>query len=401
MDAQAQEIGEAPLPLRPPEKCRILVVDDEPSVIEIVTFFLEKHGYQVLSASNGQEALERIRVDDPDVVIMDINMPEMDGIEACRRIKRSPKTRFLPVILVTARGDTETRIQGKDAGADDFLDKPVNELELATRVRTLLRSALLYEQVENNNRELEQRVAERTAELRKAYDRLKALERVKSDIISNVSHELRTPLQHIKSSVSLLAMSDLPKAQAETIRETVGNAIEALVRLVDDMISLGEGTSLRMTQVLPSHIIMEALSQIKATYPARAEDVHADIEDSLPPVEGDARALTRVVYHLLDNALKFSEEGTEILVTAKHASEDSVQLSIKDQGIGIAKEDRDRVFEPFYQADLTSTRRYQGAGLGLALVQLILEGHDVDVSLDSEEGIGTTIWFELPAVNLE
>jgi signal transduction histidine kinase len=401
MAEKADELKEWLVPLRPPEECRILIVDDEPSVVEIISFFLDKQGYQTFSAANGREALDLVRQDKPDVVVMDVNMPEMDGVEACRRIKKSPKTHFLPVILVTAKGDTSTRIQGKDAGADDYLDKPVNELELTTRVRTLLRGALLYEQVEASNRELEQRVVERTVELREAYERLKALERAKSDIITNVSHELRTPLQHIRSSVALLTSGGLPQTQTDILRDTVDSAVESLVYLVEDMINLGDGNTLRIADVMMPHIVKQAVSQCRAAHTNRADNILIQMEDDLPPIHGDARALTRVIYHLLDNALKFSEEGSQVVVSAERTPDDNVRVTVQDHGIGITVGQREQVFEAFFQVDRSSTRRYQGIGLGLALVQLILEGHGVEAHLESEEEQGTTIWFEMQAVDLD
>jgi signal transduction histidine kinase len=389
------------VPLRPPEECSILVVDDEPSVVEIITFFLEKQGYQTLSAGHGLEALELVRREKPDVVVMDVMMPELDGIEACRRLKESTGTHHLPVILVTSKGDTALRIKGKEAGADDFLDKPINELELAVRVRALLRSKLLYEHVAASNRELEDRVAERTAELQTAYEELQELDRFKSDVISNVSHELRTPLQHIKSSVSLLAMGNLPEEQAESIKEMVDHAVNSMVRLVDDIINLGEGTALRLGAVLMSDIIAEAVHQNRGVHRSRSDDMIVEVDDDLPPVEADARAVTRVIYHLLDNALKFSDEGTAVSLTARRAPNNAVRVTVKDNGIGIPDDEQERVFEPFYQVDASSTRRYSGAGMGLALVKLILDGHGAKAYLESKEGQGSTIWFDLKVVDLD
>jgi signal transduction histidine kinase len=389
------------VPLRPPEECSILVVDDEPSIVEIITFFLEKQGYQTLSATNGQEALELVRQEKPDVVVMDIMMPEVDGVEACRRIKGATPTHHLPVILVTSKGDTARRIVGKEAGADDFLDKPVNELELAVRVRALLRSKLLYEQVAASNRDLERRVAERTAELQTAYEQLQELDRFKSDVISNVSHELRTPLQHIKSSVSLLAMGNLPEEQAESIKEMVDQAVNSMVRLVDDIINLGEGSALRLGAVVMLDVIAEAVNQNRTVHRIRAEDLIVEIDDDLPPVQSDARALTRVIYHLLDNALKFSDEGTRVLLTARQTPDNTVRITVKDSGIGIPDDEHERVFEPFYQVDSSSTRRYSGAGMGLALVKLILDGHGTVAYLESKEDHGSTGGFDLNAADLD
>lgn len=398
---KVREAADDLVPLRPPEECTILIVDDEPGVIEIISFFLENQGYQIITAEDGRQALDRVRKDKPDVVITDVNMPEIDGIEVCQRLKRSKSTRYLPVILVTAKGDTETRIRAKDAGADDFLDKPINELELSTRIRSLLRSKLLYEQVEASKKELEQRVSERTTELRDAYEQLQGMERFKSDVISNVSHELRTPLQHIKSSVSLLTMGDLSEEQAETVRETVKTSVDSLVLLIDDMLSLGKGVELRVEPMVLTDIVSEAIAQNHAAHPDRSFSVVAELENDLPPVEVDARTLTRVLYHLLDNAVKFSDEEGNVLLIVRRVDDDRVRVMVQDKGIGISEEDRERVFEPFYQVDTSPTRRYPGAGVGLALVSLVLKEHGVKPHLESTEGEGTTFWFDLPAVHLD
>lgn len=387
-------------PLRPPEECIVLVVDDEPSIIDIISEFLQEPGYQVITAENGRQALDRVREDNPDLVVTDVNMPEMDGLEFCRQLKDSRDTHYLPVIVVTSKSDAETRMQATEVGADDFLDKPVNRLELTTRVRSLLRSKLLYERLAASAKELEKRVSDRTTELRDAYEQLKELERYKSDVISNVSHELRTPLQHIKSSVSLLTMQDLPQPQAETVRETVNTSVDSLVLLIDDMISLGQGVELRMEPVVLTNIVYEAVDQAQAVHPERAESIQSELKDNLPPVDVDARAITRVLYHLMDNAVKFSESGSEVLVSAELASDHQVRVSVQDSGIGISKEDQQHVFDRFYQVDPSPTRRYAGAGVGLALVKLVLDEHGIAYHLESEVGEGTTVWFDLQAVDL-
>lgn len=394
------ELDSQLFPLRPAELCVVLVVDDDPSMLEITSLFLEKENYQVVTAEGGEQALRYVEEHQPDVIISDVMMPDLDGIQLCYRIKSDPATAMLPVILVTAKRDTITRINGKKAGADDFLDKPVNELELGTRVRTLIRMRQLYQQIEEANEQLETRITERTLELRKAYDQLKELDDLKTNIISNVSHELRTPMQHIKSAVSLLTTNSISEDQNTMVRETVNLAIEALVRLVEDIINVSEGAVLKIDRAILPDVLRDAVTQVQVARKIRAEDIKLLVNPSMPPVYADARALTRAVYHLVDNACKFSDPGKPIRVVADRADNGKLRVTIEDKGIGISDEQQEHIFSMFYQGDSSSTRSYEGVGLGLALVKLVLDGHSVPVHFETSSK-GTTFWFDMPVASLK
>ena len=401
MGDRVQELVEAVVAVRAPAQSTILIVDDEPNVIEIISYFLKEQGYQIISAENGGDALSMVESHYPDVIILDVVMPDLSGIEVCRRLKSEDGTRYLPVILVTAREDTTSRIRGKEAGADDFLDKPVNELELLTRVQSLLRTKMLFEQVEASNRELESRVQERTSELRAASLKLAELDRAKSNIIANISHELRSPLQQIKSAVSLLTGEDLPQRQADVVQDTVDSAVDTLVNLVEDMIALGQATEFHIERIMLSHVIHQAITQASLAHRNRSADIVSEVEESLPPVEGDARALTRVLFHLIDNAIKFSSDGTVVVIRAGRVEDGRVRLSVEDRGTGISEDSREHIFDLFFQADDSATRRHSGAGIGLALVKLVLDGHGLDVYVEGEEGAGSIFWFDLDGANID
>jgi two-component system sensor histidine kinase/response regulator len=389
------------LPTRPAHDCKVLVVDDDPGIAEIISTFLKKDGYKILTAENGRQALKVIEDEKPDVVVLDVFMPEMDGIETCRRIKSNPTTHFLPVVMVTAKADMENRIAGKQASTDDFLDKPVNELELLTRVRVLLRTKQLHDQVEDERRKLDQRVRERTAELRAAYERLKDAEQVRSNLLANVSDTLLNPLLHIKSAVALLSNEPLSPDEVKSTLDSANRGVLALERRVDDLLAFASGRKeLELGVVSVSDVIRAAVEQLRGMHGPRMAEVRVEIAGNLPPVRADARGLTRVLFHLIDNGIKFGEGKPVTVIARRSESGGSVYISVQDQGPGIPPDQLQRALEPFRRGDESSTRRHPGVGLGIPLSKSIVEWHGAEFHLESKPGQGTTVWFVLPAVEI-
>ncbi|MBI3363033.1 MAG: response regulator [Chloroflexi bacterium] len=384
----------------PPRKSRILIADDEPSTIDVIRQFLELEGYQVVQAVDGEQALEQVRNADPDLMLLDVMMPRMDGYEVCRRLKADTTTVFLPVVMITALRDTGEKIKGVEAGADDFLTKPFNHLELVTRVKSLLRVKHLHDQLEEYNRVLEQRVALRTSQLQDALQELRELDRLKSEFISRVSHELRTPLLHVKGYVGLLvdeALGPLTPDQSKGL-ETATKAVEQLERLVEDIVDLGSAQvgRLNVQAVSIPEVARATVVSLERATARQGVRIITRVPDSLPPVRADRTALSRCLWHLLDNAIKFSPPQGRVELKADVAPDgDHIRLSVRDQGIGIPKDEADKIFDVFYQVDGSSTRRYGGTGVGLALVKLLLEAHGSTIHAESGEGQGSTFYFDL------
>ena len=386
-------------PRRAPGECKILIADDEPKVIEVMAYHLERDGYQVISALDGKQALDRLAAESADLVITDVMMPNVDGIELCRRVKENLTTHFIPVIMVTARGSRQTRLEGLGAGADDFIDKPVDALELSTRVRALLYTKQLHDELEANRRDLERRVVARTAELNKAYERLKDLDRLKADFIGNVSHEFRTPLHQARTAIYLLGEKGLAAKERETTLGLAAGALEALSQFVDDILVLGTYGEPRAESTSIAEIIEASIKGLRSLPKRRDAKIEKNIPSDLPLVAVDRRGMTRVLHHLVDNGIKFSD-GKPVLITAK-AAKDGIRVSVKDEGIGISKEQQRRLSELLYQADTGITRRYGGLGVGLTLSRLVLGAHGAEISIESDMGKGTTISFTLPLAEVE
>jgi len=252
-----------------------------------------------------------------------------------------------------------------------------------------------------SNRQLEQRVEERTAELRRALERLSELNQLKANLISNVSHELRTPLAHIKGYTELMADGQLGGLNDEQTNAlaVVRRATERLGRLIDDLIEFSSasrtGLALNLTPVVLTELFAEALDASREKAGKAGVLLTLEAADGLPRPLADRERLGWVVHQLLDNAIKFTPDGGRVTVRAAPEAR-AVLVEVSDTGIGIPRERIREVFEPFHQLDGSPTRRYGGTGLGLALVRLILDAHGAPLNVDSRVGEGTRITFTLP-----
>jgi signal transduction histidine kinase len=259
----------------------------------------------------------------------------------------------------------------------------------------------LYSALQEANRNLEQRVADRTNELEQALARLTELNQIKANLVSNVSHELRTPMAHIKGYVELLLDSQLGPLDGEqkSALQVVQRATERLERLLDDLIEFSTSSRAGVGLRLEGFKIEDLLEKVRKSSnnkAAKAEiDLNLDVGEPLPMVRGDPERLGWVLNQLVDNGIKFTPEGGSVTLKAV-LDADQVIVSVRDTGIGIPDARRDEIFLPFHQLDGSSRRVYPGTGLGLALVKLILDAHGAEINVISDEGKGSTFSFNLP-----
>lgn len=377
------------LPVRPPEECKVLIVDDDERIVEAFSAILGQDGYQIHVAGDGQTALQQAHRHRPDVIVLDVNLPDQSGIEVCVQVKSDLDTRFIPVILVTGNNARAQRLEGLQARADDFLGKPVDPVELMARVRSLIRTKQLYDQVEAQRRELERRVEERTRELRMAYDRLQELDRVKSNILAIVSHELRTPLSHAKNALELATRSSISNDQKSELVTTATQAFESLEYRIGDIAVFSDPMDIKRIPASPLDLITSAVRQVRELRRHSDDDIRINVPSGLPPVLVDPSSMLRALVQLIDNAAKFGAGGPVTIVAISES--DGVRLTIHDNGPGIAQEARKHLFMPLQPGDTTSTRKQGGLGIGLALVKLILDAHQIEINITSQAEKGTTV----------
>lgn len=258
----------------------------------------------------------------------------------------------------------------------------------------------LHTALKEANRTLEQRVEERTAELRRALERLTEISQLKANLISNISHELRTPLAHIKGYVELIAEGRLGSLSPEMEKaiQVIHRASQRLGRLIEDLIEFStasrEGLRLDLQQVSIYELADNTMQRSQEKAEKAGVTIKVELEKDLPALYADPERLAWVLYQLFDNGIKFTPSGGQVTFLAKKEKR-QVLLSINDTGIGIPSDRMLEIFEPFHQLDGSATRRYGGTGLGLSLAKMILEAHESEISIESEEGKGSTFSFPI------
>jgi len=365
---------------------KILIIDDEPDIVESLEVMLTPRGYHVVTASSGGSGVGSAASEKPDIILLDVMMPGMDGFETCRRLKNSDETKNIPVLLLTALNQSDDKVKGLDAGADDFITKPFNDVELRARVRAFVRTKKLRDDLEES------------------YRRLKELEQLRDSLTHMLVHDLKVPLTAVKGGVeTVLDAMNKKENLLEPHRRLLANAksgADKVLGLIQDILDAS-----RMEEnKLPLHkspVDMAALARSCAAMvePLRAQSQVAltiNAGPSLPEINLDEALVGRVLVNLISNSLKFTPPGGTITVSLSYRpGEKQVECAVHDTGSGIPQEDLEKIFDKFFQrSDFQATRK--GQGLGLAFCRLAVERHGGKIWAESENGKGSRFVMRFP-----
>jgi signal transduction histidine kinase len=382
------------------ERPTVLVVDDNRLNIDLLVDVL-KDDYKLLVALNGITALDILHNVLPDIILLDIMMPEMDGYEVCRRLKSDERTSQVPVIFITAKSQSEDEAKGLALGAVDYITKPVNPAIVQARIKTHL---ALY----NQNRVLEEKVRKRILELEKSKEKADEASRAKSAFLANISHELRTPLNHILGLSSLLLEIDTDPERLELIRPLHDGAAQ-LAGLFDQLLDLTmlESDAVRIESKFFD--FPKVLSRLAAVFHAYAVKkgvdfefvAHGDLPDTL---YGAPLETTQALNNILLNAFRYTEKGKvtlDVRIDPDHfagADQDRVMIrfSVSDTGVGIPTDRLETIFHSFEIGEKVMTKRLSGPGVGLTISKYLIEKLDGKIRVESVLGKGSTFFVSLP-----
>lgn len=378
---------------------RLLIADDEPDMLRFLKSYLGSE-FQVLEAVDGRQAIEKAQQYEPDVIICDMMMPEVDGLEVCRRLRERQATKHVPILLLTARADEETKITALTAGASDFLSKPFSTTELRVRVTNLCESHLLQRQLAWQNKKLEstlEQLKETETSLVQS-EKMASLGRMSAGII----HEINNPLNYAKGALHALRKKKklLPEEEWPDFEEIITDTEEGVSRvaaIISDLRTFSHPNNVEMSQISLRAVFDTAL---KFTSHEWREKVK--VENLLPEelcVTGNHHKLVQVSVNLLQNALdalkvkQFSDD-TGASITIDHRHEPGIELvHVRDNGPGMSAETVSNVFEPFY----TTKKVGEGMGLGLSVCYRILSEHGGRIDVKSEVGKYCEFTLEFPA----
>jgi signal transduction histidine kinase len=409
-------------------RARILIVDDLPEKLLVYRTLLEDLQAQIVEAHSGTEALKRVLESEFAVILLDVNMPDIDGLETANLVRRHKNGRHTPIIFITSYADEMQTARGYELGAVDYILSPVIPSVLRTKVRVFVdlyeaRAALAL-----SNQELETRVEERTGELQKSNDRLQAeiaerlraeaereallarekvlrteaeeLSRLKDEFLATMSHELRTPLNAIFGWITLLRTRRLDEPTQERALETIERNARAQKRLIEDLLDVSRivtgKVALELVTVDPRRVVEAALETMHPAAQTKGLKIIPLLDVGAGTVRGDFARLQQVVCNLLSNAIKFTDQGGQIEVCLARRNGE-VEISVQDSGQGIKPEFLPLVFDRFRQEDGSISRRHGGLGLGLAIVRHLVELHAGSVEAQSAgEGKGARFVVRLP-----
>ncbi len=380
----------SPVEISDPRPATILIVDDRPANLELMATELEAHGYVAVVAQGGEEAVARARFVQPDLILMDVMMPAVDGFETARRLKACEDTRDIPVIFMTALTDTRQKLIGFAAGAVDYVTKPLDSAEVLVRVKTHLTLSALRRRLLTQNEQLQREVSahEKTqAALVRSNTELEQLAYV-------ASHDMQEPLRMIASYLQLVAQRYPDKLDSDG-REFIGFAVDGAKRmqaLINDLLVYSRvGTKVRpFAPVECSTVVDTALHHLCVAI----DESGARIEcGALPCVSGDASQLVQLFQNLMANAIKFRSTVAPVIQVSCQPLGDDWCFSVTDNGIGIEPEYFERIFVLFQR--LHGRTQYPGTGIGLALCKKIVERHGGRIWVERAPTQGSVFRFTL------
>ncbi|MBP0018578.1 MAG: hybrid sensor histidine kinase/response regulator [Cyanobacteria bacterium SBLK] len=353
----------------------IFVVDDDPNNFDVIETLLSDRDYLLFYAASGEEALRTIDSVRPDVILLDVMMPGLDGIETCQRFKANLKWHNLPIIMVTALNSKADLARCLEAGADDFIGKPINSVELRSRVQSMLR-------------------------IKQQYDELQNLLELRKDMVETIVHDLRNPLHGIVLGIHLLNNPKYPQDKHPQTLAGINTAVQNLQMLVDDLLKISLIESGKLALNYTEFDLCELLRSVASGFKAIAAQKNQSIaiqvssEQSSCVVSLDKTMLHRTLDNLLSNAIKFSPKNSQITASLEVLSPSQLKIRVADFGPGVPVELRQKIFEKYEVGN--AIEDISQIGLGLAFCKTIVEAHQGRINIKDNFPKGSIFEIDLP-----
>ena len=362
---------------------KILIVDDVVSNVLLLKVLLKNEKFKTVTASDGLEAIQQAEKELPDLILLDVMMPQMDGFETAMHLKNNPATAGIPIIFLTALNSTQDIVKGFQAGANDFITKPFNKEELLVRVNHQI-SLVAAKKL----------ILERTEELRKTIVG-------RDKLYSVIAHDLRSPLASIKMVLNMMVLGlseDVIGKEMYQMLQMVNHSTEDVFSLLDNLLKWTKSQIGKLNVVYQDFRIDEVVEGVLDIFSLVSKSKNIQlVNDSIDTVSvhADVDMVKTILRNLLSNALKFSYEGSQIIIGSQ-VETDKVIVSVKDSGKGMSAEDKEKLLKTETHFSRYGTNNEEGSGLGLLLCQDFAIKNGGDLWFESEEGKGSTFFFSIP-----
>ena len=366
------------------QAAKILIVDDEPKSLYAMEMLLSQEPYEICFANNGETAIAQVEREQPDIILLDVMMPGLTGYEVCRTLRADPLWQHLPIVLVTALDRKEDIVEGLDAGADEFLTKPVNGAELRARVRSMLR-------------------------IKRQYDELQETIALREDLADMIVHDMRTPISSLMLYTDILEKIEYSKETCNELVDKIRHQALRLNSFLGDMLMLAKMRSGKLLLNLSSIDLVALIHDTVAHYYEIADSknitLSVDLPDEINFFMLDDKLMARVFDNLLSNAMKYSPPGTNVRVNLKYMFHNnkeskindnplSVYIKVTDEGSGIPKAYRETIFNKFEVVNIEQDDVAQ-IGLGLALCKMVVDAHNGRIYVEDNHPTGSRFIIEL------
>lgn len=365
------------------EKQKVLIVDDIPKNLQIVGNRLSQHNIDIGFATSGTHAIKAVAYTNPDLILLDVSMPEMDGFEVCKQLKENKETKHIPIIFLTARTEPDEIIKGFELGAVDYITKPFNNAELVHRVLTHLELKRSRDTIEKQNKEL------------------KKLNGAKDRLFSIISHDLRGPLGNFRDMLDILISrpNDFDSKSVNEILELLKDSANSTYNLLDNLLNWSKSQQGTLSFQPSVFNIGDLISENILVHSGNAEAKQIAISHTFTdelPVKADKNMISLILRNLIGNAIKFTHLGGRITVDAKKI-DDQVEIYVSDNGVGIDAENMKKLFNVSQHFTTFGTSNEKGSGLGLILCKEFIEKNNGEIYVESEVGKGSSFYFRIPA----
>lgn len=391
---------------------KILIVDDNPGNLGVLFDYLSKLEFIILLAQSGEDALELVEENLPDIILLDILMPGIDGFETCRKLKSQKKTRDIPVLFISSLSEVFDKVKSFEAGGVDYITKPFQQEEVLARIKTHLNIIKLKTRLEKQNKDLQEQIEERKKAEKEAYlakEEAESANRAKSAFLANMSHEIRTPMNAIMGFTDILDQKIIDNDQKKylSLIRAGGNS---LISLINDILDLSKIEAGKLELEYRASDICAVFEEIVNIFSHKVKEKKLElILDADPnlqvPLIFDKTRIRQILFNLVGNAIKFTEKGY-IKIAAKGQNLDKkrnimdIMISVEDTGIGIPKDQENLIFRPFEQCKGQCSSKYGGTGLGLAITKRLVKIMGGSISLKSREGRGSRFIVCIKNINI-
>jgi two-component system, sensor histidine kinase and response regulator len=372
---------------------KILIVEDSQENVDLLLYFLRPQGYEILTAMDGEAGLTMVEEKRPDLILLDIMLPKLDGFSVCERIKGDRRTKFIPIIMITALKELKDKIRSLEVGADDFITKPFENIELLARVKSLLRLKAYHDELEDKNQQLA-----------RTNEALQQMDKFKEDLTNLIVHDMKNPLFVIQGNLQMMEMT-MGSMSLENLKKysnRIERGVQQLLRMVVNLLDISrikDGTlTLKRDMADVNKLITNIVSRLRE-YPENANKaIQLKLDQELGEMIVDQSVMERVLENMVSFAANNVGDGGQVLIKSEKIDTDQIRLIIHDNGTQIPKKYQDKIFDEFSQVELKNKGYRVERALGLTFCKMAIDAHAGKMWLDTDNPVGNRFIIELKSL---